>query len=733
MTTLSFIAAKYAALMSMKQEARDVIQDIVKDEFQRMVSKTDIQKMNVPMSQKVLSALVVGDVDTLASTALSVDVIHDTIAPLKTEIGKVCNDLGVDENAIRAIASGNPEEIANIALKKLDVDPNLFTLMVNIARKDVQASLIAFRKVCVAVLGKKDEPLFDLCEGIIQILIEKEGSEISEVILKKIVTKLLLYTKSKMINKFEEEFNSSEIDKQFKNFSDSDKDKIAAAVEKATSQKTAMKKALSHINTDFIFALNSLSFSNSSDVLLELLALVFRIADEKLYSTLRNKDLKYDPMFAQIFKLCKEIFQQSGKLRSAICDTEKPGQLLEIILKSILEHLRRGAQKNVKELSTKKLKELLKNANNANNVEEIKKKAAEELNKQLSRLDAENTFKDILKVFRAISELATTEDSFEMRKLISQKITEHIATFADDKVDKNVQDIISDIIETGIAVIAIDGAINIEDCMNRVIKRITMLPEYKKFIKDNFGEIYANKLTIACQMFTSIVFPHSLKTLTGIETIAKKLSFTAVKERKILATARSMFNALMNHPDLEVMCNGVPLVQEIGRRGKILKTMLIPFLDISAFDKKALALFINLFSADDALVRTEMGVLWTTIGFPHDAKNFLNAIMECCMFQRDANLCNVIDIENSKIRATELLLKSLKVVLDDETNRKWKQKLGPILLDFCENLEETEFDQLDNPKLCDKFHSTIFNVWPRFKLLVTVSCPNTPSPSIRLI
>ena len=195
-----------------------MIQDIVKDEFQRMVSKTDIQKMNVPMSQKVLSALVVGDVDTLASTALSVDVIHDTIAPLKTEIGKVCNDLGVDENAIRTIASGNPEEIANIALKKLDVDPNLFTLMVNIARKDVQASLIAFRKVCVAVLGKKDEPLFDLCDSIIQILIEKEGSEISEVVLKKIVTKLLLYTKSKMIKKFEKEFNSSEIDKQFKNW-----------------------------------------------------------------------------------------------------------------------------------------------------------------------------------------------------------------------------------------------------------------------------------------------------------------------------------------------------------------------------------------------------------------------------------------------------------------------------------------------------------------------------------
>jgi hypothetical protein len=146
MTFISFVGAKYATLISVRQEARDMIQDIVKDEFQRMVSKTDIQKMNVPMSQKVLSAIVVGDVDALASTALSIDVIHDTIAPLKAEIGKVCDVLGVDENTIRTVASGNTEEIAKIALKKLDIDPNLFTLMVSVARKDIMLVLKHFEK-----------------------------------------------------------------------------------------------------------------------------------------------------------------------------------------------------------------------------------------------------------------------------------------------------------------------------------------------------------------------------------------------------------------------------------------------------------------------------------------------------------------------------------------------------------------------------------------------------------
>ena len=93
MTFISFVGAKYATLISIREEARDVIQDIVKDEFQRMVSKTDIQNecANEP---KVLSAIVVGDVDALASTALSIDVIHDTIAPLKAEIGNVCDVLG---------------------------------------------------------------------------------------------------------------------------------------------------------------------------------------------------------------------------------------------------------------------------------------------------------------------------------------------------------------------------------------------------------------------------------------------------------------------------------------------------------------------------------------------------------------------------------------------------------------------------------------------------------------
>ena len=170
-------------------------------------------------------------------------------------------------------------QVAKIALNKLDVDPNLFTLMVSIARKDINASVKAFRKVSVAILGRRDELLSDLCESIIQILMKKEGSEMSEVILKKIVTKLLLYTKPKML---------SEIEARVKN----NKDEVKISPEE-------IKEGMSHINTDLIFALNSLSFKQSSDVLLELLALIFRIADEKLYSTLRIDGIKYNPMFGQ--------------------------------------------------------------------------------------------------------------------------------------------------------------------------------------------------------------------------------------------------------------------------------------------------------------------------------------------------------------------------------------------------------------------------------------------------
>ena len=41
---VSFVWAKYTSLKSMEKEARDFIQDIVKDELQRLVGKTDIQK-----------------------------------------------------------------------------------------------------------------------------------------------------------------------------------------------------------------------------------------------------------------------------------------------------------------------------------------------------------------------------------------------------------------------------------------------------------------------------------------------------------------------------------------------------------------------------------------------------------------------------------------------------------------------------------------------------------------
>ena len=76
-----------------------------------------------------------------------------------------------------------------------------------------------------------------LCVGRDNVM---EGSEMSEVILKKIVTKLLLYTKPKML---------SEIEARVKN----NKDEVKISPEE-------IKEGMSHINTDLIFALNSLVF-----------------------------------------------------------------------------------------------------------------------------------------------------------------------------------------------------------------------------------------------------------------------------------------------------------------------------------------------------------------------------------------------------------------------------------------------------------------------------------------
>ena len=61
-------------------------------------------------------------------------------APLKKQIDGACKTLGVDEAALRAIASGNEEQITQLALKRMDIDPHLFYLMVSIARNDVVSS-----------------------------------------------------------------------------------------------------------------------------------------------------------------------------------------------------------------------------------------------------------------------------------------------------------------------------------------------------------------------------------------------------------------------------------------------------------------------------------------------------------------------------------------------------------------------------------------------------------------
>ena len=170
----------------------------MREEFQRLVEKSGVEDISVPMCQKVLSAIVVGDTDTLASNDLSVDVIHDTIAPLKKQIDGACKTLGVDEAALRAIASGNEEQITQLALKRMEIDPHLFYLMVSIARNDVVSSKKVFGKICFSILGKHDDLLVNLGSSILETLVSTEKNQVSEVVAKKVITRLLLYTKPKL-------------------------------------------------------------------------------------------------------------------------------------------------------------------------------------------------------------------------------------------------------------------------------------------------------------------------------------------------------------------------------------------------------------------------------------------------------------------------------------------------------------------------------------------------------
>ena len=129
----------------------------------------------------------------------------------------------------------------------------------------------------------------------------------SEVVAKKVITRLLLYTKPKLL-----------------------------AMSNLEDSKT-VEALLGHITTDTIFALNSIVHNFSPESLLEMLNLLIRLTDDYLFKAFRTKRLNYSGLFRHIGRLCKEFYNQTGRNRSAMCGSRVSIDVVVEILKGILD------------------------------------------------------------------------------------------------------------------------------------------------------------------------------------------------------------------------------------------------------------------------------------------------------------------------------------------------------------------------------------------------------------
>ena len=648
--TVSFIVAKYSSLSNLEKEARDLVQKIVREEFQRLVEKSGVQDMNVPMSQKVLSAVVVGDTDTLASTSLSVDVIHDTIAPLKKQIDGVCNTLGVNEADLRAIASGNEEKITQLALKRMEIDPQLFHLMVSIARNDVVSSKKAFSRICDSIFGEHDDLLVALGTSILETLVSTEKNQVSEVVSKKIITRLLLYTKPKL---------------------------LAMSNSKHSNELQAF---LGHITTDTIFALNSIVHNFSSESLLEMLNLLIRLADDYLFTVFRTKNMHYNTLFRQIGRLCKEFYSQAGQNRSSICGSRVSIEVVIEILNGVL-HLCLGKASNSHENKTLVIENL----------------------KALCLAMSDVSSSEVHNVINYISSIILNEKG-------SSRQGNTIVTINKTQQEK----MIYDIIQTSIAVIAPNGALDIRKCIDGIVMGITCLPAYKDFVSTRLGELRAHKMLVACNALSAMILPVSDDNLARINKMLQTKAYDMIRQdMEKIVSARNLLKSLADGPDFKVMHNGSPLAHEIRRRGALLISGLSSMKDIGDSRYKKMFQFLSSMCKNNSVVRQQLAMLWTTNIASKKAIEFLDVLVELCIVRRKIIFSVVSDGRDFAENISLKFLDILQSVWSKEENEKWKNMLDPNILRFCNT-----FMTIESKHLYETFEKTIFLRWKRFSSFV---------------
>eukprot|EP00945_MAST-04E_sp_MAST-4E-sp1_P007982 g7982.t1 len=530
----TFIAAKASSLKKLEADTKRSLTDVIRKELQENLSKLDLELLGIPMSEKVLSAFVTGDTTTLAKTSLSMDIIHDTIVPLKAQILSVSETVGVDEQTIKALASGNPDEIAKICLEKLDMDPNLGALIVNIVRHDYKAATTAFEAVAKAVTGEtktsNDEMFFEFCSSLLKIM-TMEGSAMGrEVVEKKVLSKFLLYLQQNV----------------------EEKNKMG-------------KQVLELLSAESIFALIDLHQKSTVGTILTIAQLMARLVENNiLHADISNNGLTSRP-FSSLLELCKYFLTKKGDQHDMIFDasSELLGKLKPLVRNCL--HVAGGSEKN-----------------------------KDQLNKIVDYIDA---------MLQAIQ-----GNNLALRGLLAEKIiskSPKTNVMYDDE-----KRLMPDLLEVALTVLSPKGAMIGRTKILNLIEKICKL----KRLEGTEMEAEKNRIV----PFVSFILP-AVPEFKRVLDNTNLLRDTSRKIEKI----GSIVHALASGRLSDLSYRGLPLIEEIERRGLIVTRRVIPILPIEENEKANLLLLVGMMVGSDTHFKDFLRKMLDLLGLSPNVKMFV--------------------------------------------------------------------------------------------------------------
>jgi hypothetical protein len=616
----TFIAAKASSLKKLEADTKRSLTDVIRKELQENLSKLDLELLGIPMSEKVLSAFVTGDTTTLAKTSLSMDIIHDTIVPLKAQILSVSETVGVDEQTIKALASGNPDEIAKICLEKLDMDPNLGALIVNIVRHDYKAATTAFEAVAKAVTGEtktsNDEMFFEFCSSLLKIM-TMEGSAMGrEVVEKKVLSKFLLYLQQNV----------------------EEKNKMG-------------KQVLELLSAESIFALIDLHQKSTVGTILTIAQLMARLVENNiLHADISNNGLTSRP-FSSLLELCKYFLTKKGDQHDMIFDasSELLGKLKPLVRNCL--HVAGGSEKN-----------------------------KDQLNKIVDYIDA---------MLQAIQ-----GNNLALRGLLAENIIS-ISPKTNVMYDDEKR-LMPDLLEVALTVLSPKGAMIGRTKILNLIEKICKL----KRLEGTEMEAEKNRIV----PFVSFILP-AVPEFKRVLDNTNLLRDTSRKIQKI----GSIVHALASGRLSDLSYRGLPLIEEIERRGLIVTRRVIPILPIEENEKANLLLLVGMMVGSDTHFKDFLRKMLDLLGLSPNVKMFVECVFICCLNLRKSKREGVLKFEEVLAAANVDFVETVLQILRKEISAGRKTTIERVMEPYVFSLFNELIENYTSEKLKGKDIKTFKN------------------------